>query len=170
MPLPITTYKDYEKGRYKCPFSSITLVDFTDYINSTERQVLDELLGCELATAFVADLTNGQPSEQRFINLFQPICLSFCGTQYRSEGVKEMIQGFVFWGYTRELETCATMQGVQVSNGENQQKADFLTGKAFRVYNTSISAYLVIQEYIKQNIQDYPEFDGQPKEYLKIMY
>lgn len=167
MPLPITSQADYQKGRFKLPFSSITSKDFDEYITEYEPKYLDDLLGCDLAALFIADLdADGVPQTAIYQTIYNKLCVDFCGQEYKSSGIKDMLTKFIWFEYSRDIEADNSDVGVQVSKGENQTKADFYASKGLKFYNEAVNNYLVIQYYICQNINDYPDYKGKTKDYI----
>lgn len=171
MPLPITKHTDYETGVYKLPFSSITKKDLTSYIDTYELKYLQDLLGCELAKLFIADLTGVEnaPTEDRFIYIYNAFCNDETCHFERSEGIKVMLQGFMFWEYGKTLTTELAMNGAVDSSSENSTRGKQSGTKLLSNYNNSITSYTAIQEYICGNEEIYPEFKGKRKEYTSFL-
>ena len=76
MALPITQPTDYI-GEVKISSNQYGEKDLLLYIERYEREILEELLGCDLAEAFINDFDNvlGAPTEQRFIDIYESFCI-----------------------------------------------------------------------------------------------
>ncbi len=169
MALPITQQTDYITGKYTLAFDKLNLKDFNAYRDDTEQSKLDNLLGCDLAELFINDLDNsGVPQDPRFTVIFNKLCVEYCGKQYISQGIKKMLQGFVWHEVSRYKEAASQQVGTKILISENAENAGFLSSRGLHLYNLSINDYLTIQYYICQNIETYPEYNGVFKNYKGI--
>lgn len=169
MALPLTEISDYETGRFKLPVSHITSKDLEVYIDRYEKRYLQDLLGSALATEFINDLdASNQPQDPKFTVIFNELAIDYCGVEYISEGILQMLKGFIFYEYNRDLEATSLMGGVNASLSENSMKTDLYAGPSLKIYNESVSFYSIIQQYICDNPEDYDYslFKGKQKGYI----
>jgi len=172
MGLPITNISDFRVGRYALPQNQDSIKQLDAFIGEYENDLLDELLGCELASLFIADLdVDNVPASPRFVAIMDKFCqdMGLCRVQLKSLGIKEMLKGFVYFYYGRSLTDVLTTVGAKRAssgNSENTQQAATLLRKN---YNLSVNTYKAIQEYICINSVDYPEFNGINKVHLTLI-
>ena len=136
-------------------------------IDDVEKNTLQDLLGCDLYTLFIADLTVPTPQvpqTQIYIDIFEPFCFDheLCGPQ-NSKGMKDLLMGFVYFEWHRYNQNKSTSTGVVRGDSENSNLA---TAEAFGIYNKynrAVETYRSIQQYIYDNSTVYPDFAGQRK-------
>ena len=158
-----------------------------EYINEWEDELIDNLLGCELADLFRADLVNNVPQTQRFIDIFDPFCEDIesqtlhlhwpshiffqfhvhRGAQNRSRGMKEMLKGLIYLLYVRDQPMINGSIGTTESKGVASTliPANRLT----LPYNRSINDYWNIQFFIVEDEDMYPEFEGITKDVISVI-
>ena len=84
---------------------------------------LTQLLGKTLYDLFVADLVNKVPVTARFLDLYNPFDIDDDNCLIHSDGMKEMIMGFIQFFYAREAKVVNTQHGNVVNNQENADRA-----------------------------------------------
>jgi hypothetical protein len=151
---------DFEDGPYCIATNKHTTSQLQSYIDEWEVKYLEDMLGCALYTLFAADLNSGVPQSQRFIDIFNPFCIDDDCGQRRSEGIKTMIEKFVFWKYVRDQKVSNTNTGNIVNSNEVSRETSFSESKLYQIYNEAIKTYCNIQWYICDNSNLYPEFEG----------
>jgi hypothetical protein len=73
-----------------------------------------------------------------------------------------MLQGIVYYHYVKDNNAYHTITGLVSNNNENsnpeimEKGAQIITQK----YADAMATYDAIQRYIKENLSDYPEFNG----------
>lgn len=139
-----------------------TFAQLGNVITQYERTYLNDLLGYELAGLFVANLTNKVPTDERFQNIYNVLVIETCGTEKVSEGMKNMMLGFMYWEFVRKDKNRHTVSG-HVQNSNEISVPSGYADIGLR-YNEAIDTYKIIQEYIEQNSSDYPEYKGKCKE------
>lgn len=186
MPLPITKTTDYT-GEVKISSNQYDEKDLILYINRYEEELLQELLGCELATQFIADLDgNGEPQTQRFIEIYEPFCTDDnmstyflydypyfynnrydytghkCKLQWRSRGIKEMLKTMIFFRYTRDQKVKNTITGNVVNQNNVSREARNGETNMRRLYNDILQTKNAIQWRICKNPNDldYTDYNG----------
>ena len=165
----IIDLSDFKQGRYKVNQSDFTESDLTWYINEMETKYLVSLLGVELYNLFIADLFQGNPQDQRFIDIYNAFNYDKYGEVVTSQGLIEMLKGFIFCEFTREQNFDNSING---NTQKRYEIGDTVTARKnglMMKYNASIKNYCAIQRYICDNKDSYPEFNGQPKGYTGIL-
>jgi len=134
----------------------------TAYIDRYEQNYLVSLLGVELYELFIADLEN--PIYETLIDpiLFQ----DNCGQIYNSKGIDDMLLGFVYFEFERDMKVQQTINS-SVKIKSNVSERTHNSNEVMRTrYNESIDSYIAIQGYIKDNLSVYPTFKGVDKGYI----
>lgn len=151
-------------GIYKISKNQYTEIQLLDELFYFQNSYLSDMLGDELYKLFLSDLVNDYPTTQRFIDIFEPLKIEVCKTELKSKGIKEMLLGFSFFEFVRKQHIRNTVSGNVVNNNDLGTPASnhFLL---VSMYNKTLDTYSIIQEFIKQNIEIYPEFKGIRKEY-----
>jgi hypothetical protein len=147
----------------------IGLNDFSQlaaYITKYEPLYLMNLLGIELYQDFKEDIDEAtrQPQSEEFKKIFEPLHYDLNGTQQLSEGIAEMLKGFIYFEYVRDVKFKATDGGIFVNNSTESRQAAFTEFNIYGFYNDSIRNYKAIRTYIKNNLELYPKFNGVDKQ------
>lgn len=134
------------------------------YINKYEPRYLRQLLGVDLAADFVADFNNQQiPNSPNFLEIYNPFAFDsgynfylwngiYEGTgQLLSDGIKEMLLGFIYFEYAKDLVNQMTPFGNVKPKSENSDIANTLFSMMYTRYNESITSYRAIQNYVRMN-------------------
>lgn len=164
--MAFTQQTDY-KGYYQISGNSFSATELDLYINREEPERLRDLLGCTLYDLFVADLVGNVPQSARFLAIFNPICDddgNTYGLQYRSEGMVEMLKGFVYYSYVKQSDFANVISGNIKNAYSNSQQARGVEFNLDGRYNRAIISYQAIQWFICDNISTYPEYNGISKE------
>lgn len=134
------------------------------YIERYEQDFIMELLGVELGNLFLADVANGLPVTPKYLKIFNSFYEQISFTYMASKGIKDMLVGFIYFQYAKDLATETTLIGV-VKPQEQNSKVITAHTPIYMKYNESVKTYNAIQEYILFNMNDYPEFKGIGKKY-----
>lgn len=156
---------DFASGRWKTPLDPNQQAnDMPDYINRIEAEYLPQLFGVELYDLFIADLalpTAGEPTDPRFEFVYNPFNYQDSSDFLQSKGIKDMLKGFVYYEYIRDILTAVTPNGTIETIGENSVNVSGIKHDITSRYNESIEIYKTIQTYMfVEKPEDYPEFDG----------
>jgi hypothetical protein len=152
-------------GKYS--ISQNTYSNLDNYINKYEELYLINLLGVELFKLFKLDVVNHSPVTQKYLDIFNTIKEddTNCNSIRISEGIKEMLLGFVYFEYLKDDKYKPTPSGTVASESENSRETGFEENGIYNRYNNSIKSYNTIQWFIEKDINNnYPLYNGQPKE------
>jgi hypothetical protein len=152
----ITSPTDF-KGFYKQSANSYDKVAVQLFINKFEPLYLCRLLGADLYTDFEADLVDGVPTSQKYLDIFNAFCESEGRCLYQSEGMKEMLKGFLFYEYTTTTNLQHTIAGVQQNESDNttQTSIENIYRNAEQRFNLSIATWDAIQWKVCDNENEY---------------
>jgi hypothetical protein len=144
------------KGKFELTLGEFTSQKLTDYIGRYQNEFTIELLGVELYDLYVAN--SGNPE---FVIIEEPLIFqSNCGKIYKSLGMKDMLLGFIYFMYGRDLPTQQTVTGAVKQSNENSMPPSNVNALLWQRYNESVQSYEAIQAYIRENIDTYPTFRG----------
>ena len=136
------------------------------YIGKYSERYLLHLMGAELFTEFENDLSNNVPQSPNFLKIWEPFnqdvsSVSILGHHslygYRlngileSDGILEMLKGFIYFEYSKDLMNQQTPFGNVKQRAENSVVVDSPHTLIFGRYNEAIRTYRAIQEYIYTN-------------------
>jgi hypothetical protein len=156
-------------GKYAISLTDNNTPLFNQLATSVELKLINNLLGLTIAPLFLAECAgnNGVPTSADYLAIYNPIQLTnTCNFENYSSGIKEMVLAAVWVAWINELSFTSTTLGLRVQDTTNSKP---VSGNAFVVvnkYNLSTANYIVIQQYINENIEDYPDFDGIERNYM----
>lgn len=143
--------------------------DLQIFLDTYEKQYLQDLLGCTLYDLFVADLDASDPQvpvSAIYLDIYNSFCedeSAFCGI-VRSHGMVDMLLGFLYWEWLRYDSFKKTSAGTVISDSENSNHARTAQYDLYVKYNRSVGTYKAIQWYICNNSTVYPDYNGIKKE------
>jgi hypothetical protein len=148
-------------GKFQVTVNEFTVSKLQLYIDRYEENYLRELLGLELYDLYIAT-----PLDPLFVAIESPFVFqSTCDNQiYESQGMKDMLTGFIFFMYTRDLYSSQSIVGTVKQSNENSTIPTNVSALLWQRYNESILSYDAIQQYIRENLTDYPTFKGVEKD------
>lgn len=147
-------------GFYKIAKDSATNIEFSEFVLLNERKMLNELLGSDLAQEFL----DSEPDEERFFKLKNPLSFDYNCEPHTSQGIKNVLVGFLFSKWIFDQRERIALIGGSVSPTIENDKLLY-SSKAVERFNLSVRSQDAIQLYIKLNIKDYPNFNGIRKYY-----
>lgn len=165
MGYPILKTSDFI-GFHDISQNKFTKVDLEAYILKCEKSSLEEMLGCELAALLIADLdVNNNPQTPRFITIWNSFCEDTfrCNCLfYKSEGIKEMLKGFIYYNYVKNQPEKNTIAGnveakAEVSTPLSNNAKQVNTNER---YNNAVKTFRAIQSKVSIESTTYPEFKG----------
>lgn len=154
-------------GKFSLSKGMFSESKITDYIERYQDQYLRELLGVELFNSFQNDLVNDVPLSPGFKKIFDPFAedVSIMNTRfYRgfsfsgiliSKGMKDMLKGFIYYEYAKDLVNQMTPFGNTKPQSENSDITNTLFSMMYNRYNESITTFQAIQDYIILNQSDF---------------
>jgi len=154
----IVVATDFENGKFKAAFNEDTVLDLTACIERYEDRLMSELLGVELFALYTLGVIAVDP-------IYTKIQLQFIeqdtwSNLLVSNGVKDMLQGFIWCEYQREIYSQTTTFGSVKNKGENSDNVSFPASMYQIKYLESLTTYDAIQQYILENEAIYPTFKG----------
>lgn len=153
-------------GKYKIAQNNFSDID--SYISKYEELYLKELLGVELFNLFKADVVSYAPVTTIYLNIFNPISEDDTDNETIriSDGIKEILLGFIFFEFMKDDKFKATPSGIVAGQSENNRETSFAENNIYEKYNIAVNSYHTIQWYIEilNNKVDYPTYNGQEKD------
>lgn len=135
-----------------------------EYIDYYEMFYLASLLGIDLMNDLLVNLDN-LPLTAELQKIYSPFVEQVeysCGVNgiLRSEGIKNMLLCLIYSHFQKEdLGTPTSGGKIKLhSEGGTLQTDDYTN--TFAVYNRGIKTYRAIQKFIKENEEDYTDFEG----------
>lgn len=165
MSLFVTT-SDFYKGDILIAQSSDSEQNLTECIDVIELEVLQELFGSELYDLFIDDLDAGVPQAPRFVAVFDAFyddtdnSIEWCGTSYRSEGIKKMLMRFIWVKFLNDQPTKNTSTGTIKSDRNNAKDARRAEYGMTTKYNIGVTSYQAIARKMILDSDTYPEYNG----------
>ena len=139
------------------------------YIEKYTERYLVHLFGADLLNSFEADLTAGTPQTPKspnFQKVFNPFYMDWNKSLFlsgsslygyrlnqilESDGILEMLKGFIYWEYARDLMNQMTPYGNVKQRAELSHVVDAPHSLMWERYNEAIKTFRAIQEYIHSN-------------------
>lgn len=165
----IINASDFQSGFYRIPTTQYTEDALTEAIETYEKAYLLCLLGVELGDLFIADLNNGVPQTQRFIDIFEPFVKEIHCKKWVSQGIKKFLLGAVYWEIMNDRNWVPTEGGNVSNKKENSELINFDNNIriAEKRFNESKFTADAIQMFICDESETYPEYNG---EHFKVKY
>lgn len=183
--MSILTPTYFESGIYTISQDRFTEADLQKFIDTWEPYYLVRMFGVDLYELFKADLNAGVPQTARFTKVFNPFAVqsesSFFYNTYpldygylpqivgqncihESFGIKDMLAGFIFFEFMRDLAMKATPVGHRKPSQEVSDSPG--VGRSMirieDTYNRAIGSFQAIQWFMKYGDEsgNYPEYKG----------
>lgn len=150
-------------GKYKVAKDSYSKEELEYYIDEYEKHYLQELMGFDLYDAFISDLNDDdspKPQSNRFRKIFEKLQDESDCNSYKSDGILEMLKGFVYYEYVKDQKFRNTITGNVVNETSFSREVPISKSTIESRYNLAINSYVAIQLYIIENKDLYPEFKG----------
>ena len=140
-------------GKYELHTGMYDSAKLQSYIDKYEVRYLRELLGVTLYTEFISDLDNQfVPKSPNFLQLYNPFAVDVNMFQMlESDGMLEMLKGFIYFEYSKDLMMQQTTYGGVQQTAENSKVLNTLQSLIYNRYNEGIRTYRAIQNYILLN-------------------
>lgn len=141
-------------GKYELHRGMYTQNTIQDYIDIYVKRYLIDLLGADLYDLFIADLDVNQiPLSPNYQKIYFPFHMDGnIETTVISEGLKQMLKGFVYFEYVKDLTNQNTINGQTIPQNENSLTATSLYSMMYTRFNEAVRTYRAIQWYIVTNM------------------
>lgn len=146
---------DFKEGYNKIPFNSYSLNKLDTFITDHEKHWIYKIFGIELGNIMLSQ--DNPPVVPEYLVLYNPLQVQVGRRIYISNGLKEVLKGFIRSEYMKELQKVDTTAGQGVSNDENVKISE---SSNYYGYNENVIQGKAIQLFIRQNLPDYPEFNA----------
>lgn len=146
-------------GKYQITKNQFNTTKINEYIEKYEKLYLLYLLGSDLYDLFIADFWESEPVSPIYTDIFEPFHMDIDGCLVISDGIKEMLKGFIYYWIIKEGIQMQTASGSVKPQGENGSIVG-LTQDTISRFNNSVDTAKAIQDYIQDNNGDYPDFNG----------
>lgn len=122
------------------------------YIEKYEKRYLIELFGATLYDDFVSDLEANEPESPNFKKVFFDFHENISIHQLLiSEGILEMLKGFIYFEYSKDQMNQQTPFGNVSQLSENSKKVTTLNSMMYTRYNEAVKSYGAIRAFIILN-------------------
>ena len=166
----IVNISDFESGKYPISFNTYTKADLVKYLDQYELNYLEDLLGKELSDLFIADMAGtGAPTNLDYLIIFNRLVFDLHCNQWRSNGIKEMLIGFIWCEFVKDQNTKQTLAGTVQQQTEVSEVVSLWNAQYQERYNFALGSYHSIQIYICDNSEKYPEYNGTRKQALTFL-
>lgn len=155
------------RNRFEIKTTGVGEVKLLDYIERYSAKYLRELLGVELYDLFIIGYDLSDPI---YVALFAEFSYQNNYEIVTSSGIKDMLLGFIYFYYQRDMLVQQSTVGVGKAKGENSSRPSVTQANIFGRYNDSVAIYNSIQQYCTDNSIDYPTFKGVRKGYSYNTY
>ena len=141
-------------GKYELHTGMYDVNKLQAYIDKYEGRYLRQLFGVTMFNSFMSDIdqqTNA-PKSPNFQYIFNPFAEDV--TLYSmldSDGILEMLKGFIFFEYAKDLLNQMTPFGNVRQRAENSTAILALQSQMYNRYNEAIRTYRAIRDYIYLN-------------------
>ncbi len=141
-------------GKYQLSTGMYDTAKLQEYIDKYEKQYLIELFGADLYDEFISDLDlMNVPESPNFLTVFNPFHKNVAfGQLIMSDGIIEMLKGFIYYEYSKDITNQMTTAGNIRPIGENSENVSSTNSMIYTRYNTAIKSYRAIQLYILLNL------------------
>jgi hypothetical protein len=166
----IISTADFKTGTNAISTNRLTTGELDSAIDTYELTILYDLFGIELYELFDADLVNGVPQSQIYLEVFNPFVKLINDVQYQSIGIKQMLVKWVYFFYVRTQSQNNAIGGNTQSENSISSMSKMAYIFAVDDYNTMIRTYKAIQTYIESKKEtDYPTYKGLCKEFMSCV-
>lgn len=149
-------------GEHKITNDAGTTANLELCIEEHEETYLRKLLGSTLFDLFKANYdATAQTNSGQYLTIRNAFAYDYGDCLVESKGMKKMLLGFIYWEFTRLQPYHNTVAGMVKQKTE---LGDIVDGGINSRYNKAINTYEAIQTYIEQNLDDFPDYNGQPIE------
>lgn len=148
-------------GKFSVAHDTTSNTKIDAYIARYEEDYLRKLLGVTLFNLFKTNYQAGPPPTGVYLTIFNAFAQDHSGCVIESKGMADMITGFLWWEYVKDLKRRINLSGISADKSENSREMTFDEADISSIYNESKKTWDAIQWYITQNKTDYPDYNGQ---------
>lgn len=146
--MPLITTQDFI-NKWELSTGMYSTAKLSEYIDRYEPQYLRQLFGVDLYNAFISDLENNVPRSPNFKLVFDPLYVDEnLYYMIESRGILDMLKGFIYFEYAKDLLNQMTPYGNVQQTAENSVVVNTLQTMMYARYNESITSYQNIRNYI----------------------
>lgn len=160
--MAIVSTSDFS-GKYQLPKDQYSVVAIQAYIDKYTPLYLARLLGAGLSTELIEDIGEGtEPTNPVFEAIFNPFMQDDeCEGLIVSNGIKEMLIGFIYWHFLSDKKVNAdSVSGTSSPMSENATVNKLPEAQVYSRYNDSIDTARAIQWKCKKESANYPNYNG----------
>lgn len=166
----VLSISDFENGSFRIPINPSQEYTLNEVIDSVENEYLPKLFGNDLNELFLNDLSLKLPTTQRFEDVFFPFTKQNDSVMIQSKGIVEMLKGFVYFFYVRDIVSRVTSVDVSSVIGENAEGVGAIKHDVVLKYNSSVDTFQTLQYFMQVYDEvNYPEFKGVSIPYTNII-
>jgi hypothetical protein len=138
-------------GKFELHTGMYVQQKIVEYINRYEKRYLVDLFGQKLYDEFIKDIDplTMEPKSPNFKKLFNPFIEDV--TLYEtitSEGVLDMLKGFIYFEYSKDNINQQTVYGNVQQKAENSKIVNTLQTTIYGRYNEATTTFRAIRDYI----------------------
>lgn len=164
----IISTSDFASGEYAIATDVYSIDNLEAFITANETNILYKMLGVDLCALFLANLDGGTPTDQRFLELFNSWWKQINDVNVQSKGIKDLLIKHIYFLFVRKQSEENTLNGQTQSQGSISQPSKMLYMSLTLTYNDAIKTSNAIQTYIEDNLDTYPEYNGETLEFISI--
>jgi hypothetical protein len=149
----IVTISDFV-GKYQLHSGTYVTNNIQAYIDKYEPKYLRELFGAVLYSDFMSDLDQqtNEPKSPNFRYVYFPFAEDVNVYQMLvSEGIKEMLLGFIYFEYSKDLQNQMTPYGNVQNKSELSNTVSTLSSMIWTRYNESVRTFMAIRDWMLLN-------------------
>ena len=146
------TPNDFQ-GKFSLHTGMYTNQTIQDYIDRYEPLYLMQLFGAKMYDEFVSDMgIFNIPISPNFQKLYNPFHENYAFNRLVvSNGLIDMLKGFVYFEYCKDLTNQMTVNGNVRPTGENSGDVSTLYSMMYARYNEAVKTFRAIQTHIVNN-------------------
>jgi hypothetical protein len=146
------TPNDFQ-GKFQLHVGMYTNATLQEYIDRYEPLYMMQLFGAKMFDDYMADLgVFNIPISPNFQKLFNPFHENYAFNQLVvSNGMIDMLKGFIYFEYCKDLTNQMTVNGNVRPMGENSTDVSTLHTMMYARYNESVRTFRAIQTHIVNN-------------------
>lgn len=141
------------KGKFELHTGMYASANIQEYIDRYEPLYLMQLFGAKMYDDYVSDMgVLNIPMSPNYEFLFNPFHENYAFNQLIvSQGIIDMLKGFVYFEYLKDLTNQMTVNGNVRPVGENSADVSTLYSMMYARYNESVRTFRAIQRHIVNN-------------------